>query len=237
MFKAVRDHSKRAGAAFRDRRLQRAGRLFLFEFVVVLLGVLAAQMLQSWASRRQARDQASAAVTHLRGEAAQMLSGARFWDENAQCLRDHVRDIAIAAAQGRNMSARDIGRPALPTPEVTQWDQATLLAVRASYGEPVVQAYQDLEKDAEITIGFNSEIARDWAVFGLLDSELGELLPTDRANVRLAAMKVQTQIRMEQFKAQETVRTAGRLDVSSADRQQNRVLKDITDRCGLLKNW
>src|SRR5437868_7784966 len=89
MFRAVRDSLLNRGTLFRSHRLQRTGRLFLFEFVVVLLGVLAAQMLQGWVADRQSRRQASAAVAQLRVEAATMVSQAGFWRRSGPCLANH----------------------------------------------------------------------------------------------------------------------------------------------------
>lgn len=237
MFKAVRDGSGRSGAVFRSHRLRRTTRLFLFEFIVVLLGVLAAQMLQGWAAKRQSRENARSAVAHLRREASQMLAISHFWQRVAPCLEAHVGNIAIAASQGRDMTAQEIGRPALPSPDVTHWDQTTFLAARSSYGEGVAQAYQDLDGQAEIIDSIDQEIAQQWAAFALLESDMGEPSAADRANVRLAAMKVRTEIRVQQIKVAETERIASNLGVHRAEWADSVGAGDLVDRCGLLKNW
>ena len=59
MFQAVRaffGSVARIGATLRTSKARRVATLFLFEFVVVVLGVLAAQLLQSAAADRQSRN-------------------------------------------------------------------------------------------------------------------------------------------------------------------------------------
>jgi hypothetical protein len=237
MFKAVRDNSDAAGAAFRNRRLQRTARLFLFEFVVVLLGVLAAQMLQNWAANRQARDEARIAVQQTRRDIAGLAAITGFWERSAPCLIDHVTNIARVAAAGGTLSTQQIGRPALPTPDAASWSDATRSAVERNFGVAAVQDHDlNAVAPANIILGYNREIASEWAVFGLLDPAFGRPSPLDRANVRLAATRVRTLLKMQAYKVREMKRVTDRLGISE-DSDAASDYRELADKCGLLKNW
>ena len=236
MFKAVRDSGTKAGALFRSHRLQRTARLFLFEFVVVLLGVLAAQMLQDFAADRRSRGDATFAYNQLQQNIANLKAIGDFWDRSAPCLIDHVQMIGNAASGGRMLPAKAIGRPALPTPEFTEWTESTRAAVERRFGQQAVADHDSVGQQAQIILGFNRELASDWSVFPLLDERLGTPSPEDRANVRLAAARALTQLKMQRFKVSEIELVGNRYPIAPSARSTNEY-RSITDRCGLLKNW
>jgi hypothetical protein len=236
MFKAVRDSSTKAGALFRGHRLQRTARLFVFEFVVVLLGVLAAQMLQDFVAERRSRGDAAFAYGQLQQNIANMKAIAIFWGRSAPCLIDHVQMIAKAASAGRTLPTDAIGRPALPTPEFTEWTEPTRAAVERRFGPQIVADHDAVGQQAQIILGFNREIASDWSAFPLLDGRLGGASVEDRANVRLAAVRALTQLKMQRFKVIEIDRVGSRYAVAPSAADMNDY-RSITDNCGLLKNW
>lgn len=236
MFKAVRKSSARPGALFRGHKIQRTVRLFLFEFVVVLLGVLAAQMLQVFVQERQARSDANFAYEQLQQNIANLKAIGDFWSTSGPCLIDHVAMIARSAAEGKTLTSGTIGRPALPTPEFADWTEATRAAVERQFGKQVVADHASVGQQAEIIIGFNREIAADWAAFGVLDERLGRASSEDRANARLAAARAWTQLKMQRFKVAEIKRLGDRYRVP-ASRADTDEYRSITDKCGLLKSW
>ena len=236
MLKAARDSSARGGALFRSHRLQRTARLFLFEFVVVLLGVFAAQMLQDFAAERRSRGDAAFAYDQLTQNIANLKAIAGFWDRSAPCLIDHVQLIANAASAGRMLPAKAIGRPALPTPEFTEWTEPTRAAVERQFGPQAVADHDSPGQQAQIILGFNRELASDWSAFALLDERLGSPSIEDRANVRLAAARALTQLKMQRFKVFEIGLVVNRYPVAPSARSTNQY-RSIADDCGLLKNW
>jgi hypothetical protein len=236
MFKAIRDSSGKAGAFFRSHRLLRTARLFLFEFVVVLLGVLAAQVLQNFVAERRSRGDAAFAYDQLRQNIANLKAIAAFWDRSAPCLINHVEGIARAASAGKALPGNQIGRPALPTPEFTEWTEPTRVAVESRYGPQVVADHDSVGQQAQIILGFNREIASDWSAFALLDERLGAPSSEDRANIRLAAARSLTQLKMQRFKVVEIRRVGNRYSVAPSAEDAND-FRSITDNCGLLKNW
>lgn len=92
-------------------------RLFLFEFVVVMAGVLAAQGLQSWLAGRADDREGEALLAAATANGKDIGRAANYWGRHGQCLRNHVDDIARHAVAGRSMTNEEIGRPGLPSAE------------------------------------------------------------------------------------------------------------------------
>jgi hypothetical protein len=65
---------------------------------------------------------------------------------------------------------------------------------------------------------------------------LGTPSAEDRANVRLAAARALTELKMQKFKVIEIGRVADRYPVAPSAASTNQY-RTITDGCGLLKNW
>jgi hypothetical protein len=104
MFRAIREAFGRwrdpALSTTRRRRSARIAKLFLFEFVVVVTGVLVAQMLQEYfANARAARD-ATMTVERARAEAAAFRATSEYWLAAAPCLESRMDELMRAAAVG-----------------------------------------------------------------------------------------------------------------------------------------
>lgn len=237
MFQAVRaffGSAARIGAMLRTSKARRVAALFLFEFIVVVLGVLAAQMLQTAAANRQSRNDAELSLERSEHEWRQMRAIASYWIGVAPCLERHVARIARIASEGGSMSIAEIGRPALPTPPATPWSDATVLAARRAFGETSYERYQELRAQVQLFASYNAQFAPDWAALGLLDSTFGTPSAVDRANVRLAAMRLRGQIRLYAFKAREILaRTETGPDVPLSIGPY----AELANRCGMLRNW
>lgn len=74
MFKAIRDSAlvfgRRVGAGWHQIHQRKLVRLFLFEFIVVLLGVLTAQALSNWSGNRQIAERSEEALAKYRRDLA-----------------------------------------------------------------------------------------------------------------------------------------------------------------------
>lgn len=241
MFRAVRDFVRGNGGKFRTARIQRTARLFLFEFVVVLLGVLAAQMLQSWVADASARNETDQAIERSRADTIHLLLIANYWLKVGPCLQNRVAQIARAAAAGQTLSANEIGRPALPLPTDMTWPESTTLVARRVYGERLVDQHGSLALNASISRREQDAISRDWPSFELLDPRLGPASAADRANVRLAATRIRASVRLLMVNG-DFVRTLAKqmrieplpgqkLEVSGVD------FDKVADDCGLLRQW
>lgn len=216
-----------------EQRFARAAKLFAFEFAVVLLGVFVAQMLQSMSAETQARTQTAEAIDKLRLDIGRLREITAFWQKYGECLADHTTQIATVAANGATMPTAEIGRPALPLPQFTSWSETTILNARRWFGETPINNYRRFGQNADVMLNLSRDIAREWAAFGLLDPAYGTPSEADRANVRLAAMRIRTLIKMEIYKAREVLDESTRIGVTPADQDYTAVVND----CGLLRNW
>ena len=226
MFHAVREW-------WEDGRGRRLAGLFLFEFVVVLLGVLAAQWLQQRQQELALRDDARALLADGRESHESMVARSLHWRIYGPCVTARADSIARAASEGRTMTRAEIGRPALPSTGPVNWTPALLRAAIGLMGREKILDYQALEANSRINDNITDRIASDWAVFNLLDPAYGKPSAQDFANVRLAAVRVANNVRLLQVKYAEDEAVARRLGLKASP-----PTSDVPfDRCGMIRNW
>ena len=210
-------------------------RLFLFEFFVVVLGVLAAQALANWVGTRAEREQGRRLFADATESARQLDRTLGYWQRFAPCLRSHVASISRAAANGGSMTGDAIGRPAVPNPPEPQfsaddWGRIALVATPEQ-----VQSLRGLQATASVHNAYASEMARQWSTFRLLDPTLGAALPEDRSRVRAAAMQVDSTLRWMMNRRMGNPAEFQPLGLGSTPIDP--VLLPRVDSCGMLKNW
>jgi len=208
-------------------------RLFLFEFLVVMAGVLAAQWLQQRQQELAMRDEARNLLANSRGIHESLFARSQHWRTYGPCVMARADAIALAAAEGRTMTRAEIGRPALPSTDTVNWSPALLRAAIDLVGSQRMTDLQDLEANAVISDGITDRISSNWATFNLLDPAYGKPSAQDFANVRLAAVKVANDVRLLQLKFHEDEVFARRLGLHSARRPGERRL----DNCGMIRDW
>jgi hypothetical protein len=209
--------------------------LFLFEFVVVLLGVLAAQAVAEWANDRRLGREAAAQLGQARRQAIVVARAHKFWVTVGACMSERARSVARAAANGETMTASAIGRPALPVTQMPTWDEEVRSAAFVHFGEARMNAIADLESRAEVMQENSRRIRDSWAAFVLLDPANGPPSDVDRGNVRLAAISVLDHIRLLGYGD-----LADEMDVLGVPRtewEQVRVEGAPIDDCGLIRDW
>ena len=81
-------------------------RLFVFEFVVVVVGVLVAQALANWVQGRAAIREMEQAKARSAHEIAQSLEVALIWQAAVPCLRERPGRSAPAIRHGRPCAHR-----------------------------------------------------------------------------------------------------------------------------------
>ena len=167
---------------------QHTARLFVFEFLVVVAGVLVAQGLANWvqqqAENREGRSLLEVAQLFVRSSNER----ANYWIRHANCIRGHVDDISRAAGAGRTLSSDAIGYATMPgvrSPDFTQ-DQLDKLA--GVIGDKRIRALKQLEAIDAFVTDDSTVISNEWTKLRLLDPSLGTPSAEDRAQVRLAAI-------------------------------------------------
>lgn len=228
MFQAVRQW-------WGSGRGQLTARLFVFEFAVVVVGVLSAQALANWVGTRAEREAGRQLFADAKESARQLDRTLGYWQRFAPCLRSHVASISRAAANGESMTGDAIGRPALPRPVEPQfsaddWSKIALVATPEQ-----VQSLRELVATASVHNAYASETARQWSTFKLLDLSLGAASPEDRSRVRAVAMQVDSTLRWMMNRHLGNPADFRPLGLGSTPIDP--ALLTRVDSCGMLKDW
>ena len=210
-------------------------RLFLFEFVVVVAGVLAAQALANWVGTRAEREAGQRLFADATESARQLDSTLGYWQRFAPCLRSHVASLSLAAANGGSMTGDVIGRPAVSRPVEPQfsaddWRKIALVATPEQ-----VQSLRELEATASVHNAYASEMARQWSTFRLLDPSFGAASSEDRSRVRAAAMQVDSTLRWMMHRRMGNPADLRPLGLGSTPIDP--AILSRVDSCGMLKDW
>ena len=136
MFKALRDYFSGAEARPpRRRRARRLVQLFAFEFVVVLLGVLAAQLLQDWYAERKDARRAQAVLAAFAGETRRFVTTAEYRDRAHACEMARLARLAELVRTGGTADEAERATPLMPMPIITDWSDDTRQIVARHAGE------------------------------------------------------------------------------------------------------
>lgn len=218
MFAAVRDRIGlwRGGIGVTQRRrARRLAGLFAFEFVVVVLGVLAAQSVQEYASDRRDRSDMLAQRAHADFQIADLRSTSEYWLKLAPCLSSQLDRIIDAAAAGAAPAEADIATPAYLWSRLSPWGEKSLSTLRRSEGEQVAAHYLSLVEIATVETDLISRVASEWPAFTLAGRSQGPTDIADQAAVRLAAARVQGHLGRIVSNAQGVVRRSSELRIKA----------------------
>ena len=220
MFQAVRNYfAASSRLALDERKVRRARRLaglFLFEFVVVVLGVLVAQMLQEYFVDARARREVAATVERARQEAAGFRATSEYWLAATPCLERKIEELMRAAAEGVDRPELQLPRPRIPFSALTPWSEATMNAARQIYGNEEATVYFALQTMAGKMAEDSHELAGDWDLLGLADPRLGPVSREDRINTRLAAARIKGRLASIGVTARFGVLSAERLAIPAS---------------------
>ncbi|QNM82135.1 hypothetical protein H8M03_08865 [Sphingomonas sabuli] len=190
-------------------------RLFLFEFVVVVAGVLVAQGLANWVQDRADRDHMRDERARARQELSQFGYSALAWKAAAPCLAERVATIM----SGQVRAGKDLQRPSLTTLNYTPPDEHSLLLIGKTYGAEERDLYKMLASDLGNMKARGASLIAAWSRFALLDPANGPIGPSDFVQVRIAGADILGTIHGETLIADnvlQRVRTLG-IEPRSAD--------------------
>lgn len=222
MFQAIRNFfTASSSPALDERKIRKARRLaglFLFEFIVVVVGVLVAQMLQERMADRRARAEARMAVARERAEFAQFRGVVEYWNKAAPCLSARMDRIARSAATNTPLAAADFARPSLPSLSISPLAGDAALVARQVYGDRLVYEYWLIARSAERMSNFTTGVTTDWTLLQLLDPALGQPSAQDRAEARAAAMRIKALVTALEVNSGNLLESLQRLQIPVAPR-------------------
>jgi hypothetical protein len=145
--------------------------LFTFEFVVVVLGVFAAQVLQDWFGDRAEARRGAEAVAVLDREAERFVSTAEYRLRAHDCETKRLDRIAALVRSGASGTPEELATPLMPMPVITQWSDETRLAVARHADTSVLQRYDGLTLLARMISERQRALEDRWADFRLLEPQ------------------------------------------------------------------
>lgn len=196
---------------------------------------MAAQWAADWAEDRRLADEAAVQFAQSRDAAIRLGQVMAYWQKVGPCLIDRARQVSQVAASGGTMTAAEIGRPALPSAQMPVWDPDVRRAAYARFGEEKMDVIAGLEVGLSIAMETSGLIRDGWSTFALLDPANGTPTDADRANVRLAAIKVMDYVRL--MRSNGVTEEMKVLGVKPEQWQSLDLARSGVDQCGMLLNW
>lgn len=220
MFAAVRERLVGAWKRLREGSLIR---LFLFEFVVVLLGVLAAQWLAEWSNERQAIQAMEEARGRLNDDLAMSMPAVDIWAKAIPCLDARMDDILRASAEQRLLAPKDLQRPRFFGAGGNELSFETLSLIGKVHGINVATQYsRSLSKASKID-EVSSAIAAQWQQFALINSDYGTPTSADFHAARVAAGHIKSELVSARIAVDNFQYSVRQLGIQSVPNDLNRV--------------
>lgn len=192
MFAAVRT---RLAHAWHDLHARGLPSLFVFELVVVTLGVLLAQAIANLAQDRADQRRMEAARERALDDVAAAAGSSRIWQVAVPCLEARVGEIMRAATSGEAIDPARLVRPSFSTFSSELPEGEDLARYAKTYGRDRVDLLREVQRGAEVVSNRARVIARDWQDLGLLDPAYGKVDEADRRAGREAANRILGELR------------------------------------------
>lgn len=189
-------------------------RLFLFEFLVVVAGVLTAQALADWVSDRAEQRAVNEEDKRVRYEIGRARQVARLWSAATPCLNDRVERVARLAASGDPVDPNELKVPRFIGYTVEPFSSDMNREFHHRFGNERVDNYAVVTSASQTLVNTYREVRRGWDRFALLDPALGRSSPADRATVRDVAVQLRSQLDLIEASAEMIESTAAGLKIS-----------------------
>lgn len=196
-------------------------RLFLFEFVVVVAGVLTAQSLANWVSARHEDRAIREENERVRYEIGRARQVARIWMKAAPCLLERVDTVIRRSSSGGVLDAGQSATPLFIGYSVEPLKEDMRRAFGERFGVAQVDNYALVSTTAQ-SIGDSFNLVRlGWDRFALMDSSLGPVTQADRAAVKDAAIQVRAHLGRIKYRVGWIESTADRLGIPARTSDAN----------------
>lgn len=150
-------------------------RLFLFELLVVTLGVMIAQVLSDWNSGRVIQRQVEDERERLDFEMGQSYQAALVWKAAIPCLRDRADLMVRAISNGSTLKPSDTEFPQSGAYSVEAISTDIARPFRERYGSERTDIYALAVNAGEAIDSAIAELRAEWAKFELLGTGYGTL--------------------------------------------------------------
>lgn len=226
MFAAVREKLVGAWRRLREGSL---AKLFVFEFVVVMLGVLAAQWIADWARERDAMKEMEIARLEAERTASRSLKVALGYRDLIPCFEDQMRSVMRASNGDGELDPKRLERPSMRIMPSYQVDNATMTRIERRYGTDYVQ-FLEVMSDQALTFERRMDsVHQAWRSFALLDPRNGTPNANDYGEARMAAAEILTHLRGIEINVGNVIDYGERFDVTPVENLDGHYAKDCDE--------
>ena len=171
-------------------------RLFLFEFAVVVAGVLTAQALASWVTDRVEQRAVNEEDKRVRYEIGRARQVARIWSASVPCLVERVESIARQASTNGPVDVGDLKPPRFIGYTVEPLSPDMNREFHDRFGNERVDNYIVVASASATLLNTYRDVRTGWNRFALLDPALGQPSAADRTTVRDVAVQLRSQLEL-----------------------------------------
>jgi hypothetical protein len=199
---------------------QHTARLFVFEFVVVVAGVLVAQSLGEWMHDREIDRQVTEENARVEYQIGRTQQFDRVWSVAAPCFRERILSMIAAIDSGQRYPDDYLTLPALAGYTVEPVSPAIALPMRDKYGAKRMEDFFSANIIAESGLTGAKDLRDQWTKFAVLNPRYGTLEGADRASMRTAGAQALRDLGRIQLDAASLVTLGTRLriaPIASAD--------------------
>ncbi len=198
-----------------DGRGKLTARLFLFEFVVVVLGVLVAQGVAEWAAQRSEIAAMERAKARLDRDIRIGRATVEAWLIAMPCLDSQLDEVMREAGGNSQINPAVVDRPAFRAMKVQPLTSESGLLLIDRYGADKAQLYSTLQDRSERITFLANNAAERWMTLIVLDPRFGGVREGDRVNARAAASEIKSSLLSLAISSRGFIEEWGRLGLTT----------------------
>ncbi len=166
-------------------------RLFLFEFIVVVAGVLVAQGMAAYVQDRSDLARMEAERARLRYELSDAHAAFQELRVAIPCLEQRMSDVM----RGKEFAPKALRRPSLVSIDVAAPSNATIEMIARHYGTREKLSLNWIFSIIQKIEPSSATIREKWALLTLIDPANGVPTDANRAEARVAAAQITAELR------------------------------------------
>lgn len=187
-------------------------RLFGFELLVVVAGVLIAQALAELVQDRAEYAKMQSERSRVRYELTSVHNAFQTWEMALPCLNQRMTEVMRGLPF---QNADSLRRPRFPTPNVAMPSKEVLDLIGRHYGAEEENSLNWIAENTKNAVPVIASIISNWGRLGLIDPQNGTVSATDRVEARLAAADIKAQLRGLEVLSSDTIRVLSNMKIGS----------------------
>ena len=187
-------------------------RLFAFELLVVVAGVLIAQALANIVQDRAELAKMQSERSRVRYELTSVHNAFRSWEAALPCLNQRMTEVMRGLPPEAGDSFR---RPRFPTPNVAMPSAEIMDLIGRRYGPEEKNRLNWIGENTKNSVPIIASIISDWGRLGLIDPQNGSVTEADRIHARFAAADIKAKLRGLEVLSNDTIRVLSKMKIAS----------------------